>query len=335
MHHNLFKRFKYLFLVTLTLIFCSTLFAQISVHGKVSDNAGKPLPGVSVIVKESSNGTSTDVNGTYTIVVPNGKSILVFSYVGFPSQEFEVGTKTSLDVSLSPTQGQLNEVVVVGYGTQKRKEVTSAVATVNAEQFNKGNISDVSQLLQGKVAGLQISKPGGNPNGSFTIRLRGLSTLGANTAPLIVVDGQVGADINTVDPNDIQSFDVLKDAASGAIYGTRGSSGVIIITTKRGGRTPVVSYNGSVTSEQPVEFTPHMNASEYKAAGGSDLGAVTDWNDEITRTAISHTHNLSFSGGSGGGTTYIASLNYRDAQGVAITSGFNQLNAHLGLTQNH
>ena len=333
MHNYLFRRFKYVCILTLTLVFSNTLFAQISVQGKVSDNNGNALSGVSVLVKGTSNGTSSDVNGTFSISVPNSKSILVFSYVGYPIQEIEVVNKTTLNVALSPTAGQLDEVVVVGYGTQKRKEVTSAVATVNAAQFNKGNISDVSQLLQGKVAGLSISRPGGNPNGGFTLRLRGLSTLGANSSPLVVVDGQVGADINTVDPNDIQSFDVLKDAASGAIYGTRASSGVIIITTKRGGRTPVVSYNGSVTAEKPVEFTPHMSAAEYKAAGGKDLGASTDWNDAITRTAISHIHNLSFSGGTGSGTSYIASVNYRNAQGVAITTGFNQVNAHFGVTQ--
>jgi TonB-linked SusC/RagA family outer membrane protein len=333
MHFYLFRRFKYVFILSLTLIFSSILVAQSTVTGKVTDNAGKPLAGVSVVVKESSSGTSTDIGGAYSITVPKGKAVLVFSYVGYPIQEVEVGTKTVMDISLVPTAGQLNEVVVVGYGTQKRREISSAVATVNAEQFNKGNISDVSQLLQGKVAGLSISKPGGNPNGSFTIRLRGLSTLGANTSPLIVVDGQIGADINTVDPNDIQSFDVLKDAASGAIYGTRASSGVIIITTKRGGRTPVVTYNGTVTMEQPVEFTPHMNAGEYVKAGGKDLGASTDWNDEITRTAYSQVHNLSLSGGGGTGTSYNASLNYRDVEGVAITSGFNQLNAHFGLIQ--
>ena len=259
--------------------------------------------------------------------------MLVFSYVGFSTQEIEIGNRTTLDVNVIPVAGQLNDVVVTGYGTQRRKEVTSAITTINAAQFNKGNISDVAQLLQGKVAGLSISRPGGNPNGGFTIRLRGLSTLGANTAPLIVVDGQVGADINTIDPNDIQSIDILKDAASAAIYGTRGSSGVIIITTKRGGRVPVVTYNGSVTSEQPIEFTPHMSAAEFKAAGGKDLGSITDWNKVITRTAYSQIHNLSFSGGNGSGTSYIASVNYRDAQGIAIKTGFNQVNAHFGLAQ--
>jgi len=332
-HRHIYRGFGSVLLLLLALVLNSAVFAQTTVQGKVTDNTGQALPGVSVLVKETTTGTSTDVNGAFSIVVTKSNAILVFSYVGYPIQEIEVGNKTTINVSLSPAAGQLNEVVVIGYGTQKRKEVTSAVTTVNAEQFNKGNISDVAQLLQGKVAGLSISRPGGNPNGGFTIRLRGLSTLGANTAPLIVVDGQVGADINTVDPNDIQSMDILKDAASGAIYGTRASSGVIIITTKKGGRVPVVTYNGSVTSEVPGEFTPHMSAAEFKAAGGKDLGSTTDWNKEITRTAISHIHNLSFSGGTGNGTTYSASVNYRDAQGVAIRTGFNQLNGHFGLSQ--
>jgi len=311
----------------------STVYAQIKVQGKVTDNLNVPLSGVTVTQKGSPVSTTTNSEGNFSLSVNNEQAVLVFSYVGYQPQEMPVGNKTTFDLQLTPLAGQLNEVVVVGYGTMKRKEVTSAVATVNAAQFNKGNITDVAQLLQGKVSGLSISKPGGNPNGGFIIRLRGLSTLGANTSPLVVVDGQVGADINTVDPNDIQSIDVLKDAASAAIYGTRGSSGVIIITTKRGRGAPLVAYNGSVTAEKPGMFTPHMSAAEFKAAGGSDLGAETDWNKEITRTAISHIHNVSLSGGTGSGTTYIASLNYRDVEGVAIKTGFNQFNGHFGLTQ--
>ena len=219
-----------------------------TVSGKIVGADKAPLAGASVQLKGTKTGTTSDNAGNFSLTVPNNNAILTISSAGFATQDITVGDQTSINVQLIESVDKLSEVVVVGYGTQKRKEVTSAVATVNAAQFNKGNISDVSQLLQGKVAGLSISRPGGNPNGGFTLRLRGLSTLGANSSPLVVVDGQVGADINTVDPNDIQSFDILKDAASGAIYGTRASSGVIIITTKRGGRTPVVSYNGSVTT---------------------------------------------------------------------------------------
>ncbi len=320
--------------VFIALLFLSTtIFAQVQVQGKVTDNNNVPLPGATVTTKGTTSGTSTNAEGNFTISVPNQQAVLVFSSVGYMTQEVPVGNRTTIDLQLTPQAGTLNEVVVVGYGTQRRKEVTSAVATVSAEQFNKGNIGNVAQLLQGKVAGLSISRPGGNPNAGFTMRLRGLSTLGANSSPLIVVDGQVGADINTVDPNDIQSIDVLKDAASAAIYGTRGSSGVIIITTKRGGRIPTVTYNGTVTAEVPGKFTPHMTAAEFKAAGGRDLGAETDWNEEITRTAYSHVHNLSLAGSGGNGTNYIASFNYRDVQGVAIRTGFDQINGHFGLTQ--
>jgi iron complex outermembrane receptor protein len=321
------------FAFILMLLASSLLSAQISIQGKVTDNNNVALAGVTVTEKGSQTGTATNADGNFTITVSNQKSVLIFSYVGYVAQEIAVGNKTVFDLQLAPIGGQLNEVVVTGYGTQRRKEVTSAITTVSAKQFNKGNISDVAQLLQGKVAGLSISRPGGNPNGSFTIRLRGLSTLGANTSPLIVIDGQIGVDINTVDPNDIQSIDVLKDAASAAIYGTRGSSGVIIITTKKGGRVPTVTYSGSVSAEVPGKFIPHMDAAEYVAAGGKDLGSKTDWNDEITRTGISHVHNVTFSGGNGTGTSYIASLNYRDVQGVSIKTGFNQINGRVGLTQ--
>lgn len=333
MYYSRLKKFQKTFLFSVFVLACNVLHAQTAVQGKVTDNSNQPLAGVSIILKGTSTGTTTNATGSFSITVPNQQAVLVFSYIGYPIQEITVGNRTTIDLQLTPIPGQLNEVVVTGYGTQRRKEVTAAIATVSAEQFNKGNISDVAQLLQGKVAGLSISRPGGNPNGGFTIRLRGLSTLGANTSPLVVVDGQVGADINTVDPNDIQSIDVLKDAASAAIYGTRGSSGVIIITTKRGGRVPTVTYNGSVTAEKPAEFTPHMSADEYKAAGGNDLGSATDWNEAITRTAISHTQNLSLSGSGAGGLSYIASGNFRKVEGVAIKTGFTQINGHMGLTQ--
>jgi TonB-dependent starch-binding outer membrane protein SusC len=332
MNYSFLSRLKYGLSLSVVLLLSTAVYAQKTVRGTVKDNFEVPLAGVSVTLKGTSSGTTTNAEGVFTITVPNNASVLVFTFVGTPPREITVGDETDMNVTLELNTGRLNEVVVVGYGTQRRKEVTNAVATVSSEQFNKGNISNVAQLLQGKVAGLSIARPGGNPNGGFTIRLRGLSTLGANTSPLIVVDGQVGADINTVDPNDIASMDVLKDAASAAIYGTRGSSGVIIITTKRGGRTPSLTYSGSITAETPSKFIPHMTAAEFKAAGGNDLGAETDWNDVITRTGLSHVHNLSLSGG-GGGTSYIASFNLRNTQGVAIRTGFTQLNGHFGVTQ--
>jgi iron complex outermembrane receptor protein len=312
--------------------------AQVTVQGRITDNNNQPLPGVSVIQKGTTNGTSTNANGNFTLTVPNRQSVLVISSVGYPAQEITVGDRTNFDFQLTPIPGQLNEVVVTGYGTQRRKEVTAAITTVSSEQFNKGNISDVAQLLQGKVAGLSISRAGGNPNRGFDIRLRGLSTIGANAQPLVVIDGQVGADLNTVDPNDIASVDVLKDASSAAIYGTRGSAGVIIITTKKGvPNSTSVNYSASATVENGYRFTQHMTAAEFRALItqtniGTDYGANTDWNKEITRTGVSQAHNLSLSGGSGR-TTYNASLNYRNTQGIAIRTGFDQLNGRLNLSQ--
>jgi len=310
---------------------------SIKVSGKVTDNNSSPLVGVTVAVKGTRNSVVTGSDGTFSIAVPGASSVLVFSYVGFQAQESPVGSQTFFSIRLAQSSANLNEAIVVGYGTQKKREITSAITRVDAEQFNKGNISDVSQLLQGKVAGLSISKPGGDPNAAYTIRLRGLSTLGANTSPLIVIDGQIGADINSVDPNDIASMDVLKDGSSAAIYGTRGSAGVIIITTKSGSRNgPTVSYNGSVTAENAARFTKHMSSTEFRkllqsTGAGTDYGANTDWDKAITRTGITQDHNLSLAG-SNGHTSYDVSLNYRNGEGIAITTGYNQVNGRVNLT---
>lgn len=305
-----------------------------TVTGTVTDVTGLPLPGVNVIERGTSNGTQTDFDGNYSIDVSSSDAVLVFSFVGMNPVAQVVGAKNDIDVVMEQNAATLDEVVVVGYGTQRKEEVTSAVTSVGEEEFNKGNITDVAQLIQGKVAGLSVARAGGDPNGGFTVRLRGLSTLGANSQPLVVIDGQIGADMNTVDPNDIESINVLKDAASSAIYGTRGSAGVLIITTKSGTYgAPTVSYNTALTIDNPYRFTPNMSGDEYRELGiGADYGENTNWYDEISRTAISQTHNLSLSGGSQG-TTYNASVNYRDNEGIALNTGFNQLNSRFNLTQ--
>ena len=307
------------------------------ITGKVTGDDGEGLPGVTVRLKGNQTiGTVTDLEGNYSINIPDDvqNPVLVFSFVGFSDREVPVDNRSVVDIQLAEDVQALEEVVVVGYGTQRREEITSSVTSVSAEQFNKGNTPNVAQLLQGKVAGLSIARAGGDPNGNFAIRLRGLSTLGANAEPLVVVDGQIGADMNTVDPNDIESIDVLKDAASSAIYGTRGAAGVIIITTKTGKYgEPRIAYNGAVTIDNPYRFTPNLSAEEYRELGiGTDYGANTNWYEEISRTAVAHTHNVSLSGGSEQ-TTYNASLNYRDNQGVAINTGFTQLNGRFNLTQ--
>ena len=318
----------------LMLAFSLAAFAQgQTVSGTVTDaDDGSGIPGVNIVEKGTSNGTITDVEGNYTLNVSDG-AVLVYSYVGYISQEITVGAQSSIDVALAADVTQLSEVVVVGYGTQEKKEISSAVVSVKPEDFNQGNVNDPAQLIQGKVAGLSISRPGGDPNGGFNIRLRGLSTVGANTEPLIVIDGVIGGRLENVDPNDIASFDVLKDGSAAAIYGTRASSGVILITTKRGqeGR-PKLDYNGYVAMDAIARDVPVMSAQEYAAVGGTDLGDDIDWMDEVTRTGVSNVHNLALSGGTQT-TSYRFSANYRNVEGILEGSGFERVNARMSLQQ--
>lgn len=308
-----------------------------NVTGTVKEeDTGEPIPGANVVVKGTTNGTVTDIDGNYSLSFSDEAAVLVFSFVGYKSQEIEVGNQSLIDVNLASDITALSEIVVTGYGTQEKKEITSAVASVKEEDFNDGNVQSPEGLLQGKVAGLTITRPGGNPNGGYNIRLRGLSTLGDNTQPLIVIDGVIGASLDNVDPSDIASMDVLKDASAGAIYGTRGASGVIIVTTKTGkAGKMVVDYNGYVNFESPYRFQPVLSASEWRKFSsevglGTDYGSSTDWFDEITDNAISQVHNVAVSGGNSS-TTYRMSFNYRDVPGVALNTGFNRINSRINL----
>ncbi|MDP4276766.1 MAG: SusC/RagA family TonB-linked outer membrane protein, partial [Bacteroidota bacterium] len=310
------------------------LLAQgFSVHGTVKDENGEKIIGANVLVKGTTNGSMTDEKGNYTLNNLKSGSTIVFSYIGCLTKEVVAGSNHMINVVLQERNEKLNEIVVVGYGSMEKKKITSSIANINSADFNKGNVSNPIQLLQGRVAGLNIVSPQGDPNGNFTVRLRGLSTLGENTQPLIIIDGVIGADLNSVDPNDIASIDVLKDGGAAAIYGTRGSSGVILITTKTGKKGKArLEYNGTFTVENKDRSLSVMDKDEYLANGGTDLGGNTNWMDAITRTASTQSHNVSLSGGSDQ-TTYMASLNYRDAEGVLLNTGFNQLNGRLNLTQ--
>ncbi len=311
----------------------ASVFAQRTVTGKVVDgNDNSGIPGVNILEKGTSNGTTTDIDGNYTISVSDNAT-LVFSFVGYSTQEVTIGTQTVVNVSLASDVTTLSEIVVTGYGSQDKKEITSAVASVKEKDFNQGNVTSPTQLIAGKVAGLSIVRPGGDPNQGFTIRLRGISTFGANGGPLIVLDGVIGASLDNVDPNDILSMDVLKDASASAIYGARGSSGVIIVTTKTGkaGKSYTnVDYNGFVTLDQVANKLDVGSPEEFVARGGQDFGARTDWFDELTQTGTSHTHNVSVTGASGN-TTYRASVNYRDNQGIVKGVGFERLNTRLNV----
>lgn len=322
---------KLLFLFVLVLG-VSTTYAQRMVTGKVTDSkTGEPLIGANVIIKGTSSGTITDIDGNYSLSVPED-AVLIFSYTGFADKSVEVST-TSGSVDASLDEGSLlDEVVVVGYGSQKEKEITSAVASVQAKDFNKGPISDPAQLLQGKVSGLQIYNRGGDPNRASTIRLRGISTVGANTEPLIVVDGIIGASLANVDPNDIEKMDVLKDGSAAAIYGSRGSSGVILVTTKKGKANKGVSlsYSGQLGTSTKNRAIEVLSAEEFKAAGGTDLGSSTDWLSQVTRSGLNNNHSVSAQGGTGN-TTYRISANLRDVNGILKGSGFDQFNTRLNI----
>ncbi len=326
---------KGLFFLLLFVAMSNTSFAQRTVSGVLTDGETKePLIGATIVVAGTSTGTITDFDGKYTITVPEGATALEFSYTGYANSIIELGASNVVDVVLAAGT-VLDEIVVTGYGTATREEVTSSITTVKSEDFNQGLVNDPIQLIQGKVPGLAISSIGGDPNGESTLRLRGLSTLGANTQPLVVIDGVIGASLQSVDPSDIASMDVLKDGSAAAIYGTRASSGVILITTKGGSKGETkVEYNASITSEQVAEFWNVASPAEFRnlRPAEADQGGSTDWMDEVTDNAISHQHNLAMSGGLNG-TTYRAAFNFRDVNGVGIGTGFDQINGRLNLTQ--
>jgi iron complex outermembrane receptor protein len=312
------------------------IIQPLRVTGRVTSSTdGAALPGVNIIVKGTRTGTVTDVDGNFTIEAPDENSVLTFSFIGYVAEDVVINGRSTINVTMTDDIQSLQEVVVVGYGTQKKGEITSSITRVSEEEFNRGNINDPTQLLQGKVAGLQIAKAGGNPNQPFSVRLRGLSTLGANAEPLVVIDGTIGGSLSTVDPNDIASIDVLKDASAGAIYGTRGSTGVIIVTTKSGMgvTTPAFEYSGFASIESISNTINVANREQFLQYGGIDYGSNTNWLDEVSRDAVSHVHNFAFTGSSAGGLSYRASLNYREIQGVVGETGFDRINARINVNQ--
>src|SRR5688572_27203158 len=224
------------------LVTMQNVYAQQVVTGKILSENDEGMPGVNVVVKGTSNGTTTDSEGKFSLQVPGPDAVLVFSFVGYVSEELSVGTRTQIDVKLTPDIASLQEIVVIGYGTQKREDVTGAVARVNAKDFQVGKINDATDLIKGKVAGLVITKGSGDPNATSGISLRGITTIEGNVEPLILINGVPG-DLTTVAPENVESVDVLKDASAAAIYGTRGANGVILITTKQGKRDNPVSVN--------------------------------------------------------------------------------------------
>ena len=324
---------KLLLLVLIFLSGMSYAIAQNAVTGTVTDENGDGIPGANIIVKGTRTGSVTDFDGNYSLNAGSG-DVLVFSYVGYSTQEITVGSETEISVQLDVDIASLDEIVVTGYGTQRRQEVTSAVSHLNEDDFNKGLNSSPMGLLQGKVAGLTISKPGSDPNDGYVIRLRGISTIGANAEPLVVIDGVAGGSLDAIDPNDIETIDVIKDGAAAAIYGTRGSSGVILITTKQGnpGNTKV-DYNFSGSMDQVSRQINVMTAEEYRSLPGAvNMGSDTDWLDLVTDNGYTQVHNIAVSGGSSL-TNYRAAVNYRNQSGIGINTGNERINANLNISQ--
>ena len=313
-------------ILALLLLNSTMMFAQSAVTGQVKDQTGEPLIGVSILEQGTNNGTVTDMDGNFRLNVAQGKTLNI-SYIGYKTQALRV-SGSRLNVVLEEENTNLNEVVVVGYGTMRRKDVTSSITTVKAEDLNRGVFTDPASMLQGKVAGLVVTSSG-DPNGSPSITLRGASSLRSGAmSPYYVVDGIPGVDISMVAPDDIESIDVLRDATATAIYGSKAANGVIIITTKSGGKTERtnVSYNGYVAFDNVLNTLDMASASDIRDYVKKnninymyDGNGNTDWQDEVLRTGVSHNHNVGINGGSDK-TKYMASINYANRQGVVVGS---------------
>ncbi|MFP4505865.1 MAG: SusC/RagA family TonB-linked outer membrane protein [Cyclobacteriaceae bacterium] len=340
--------------------------AQTTVSGTVTAPEEGALPGVNVLVKGTSTGTVTDLDGNYRLTVPEGNDVLVFSSIGYVSQEIEINGRTTINVELQSDVQALSEVVVIGYGTQEARDATGAVSSVKSEDFNQGVIASPEQLIQGRAAGVQITQASGEPGSGVNIRIRGTSSVRGGNNPLFVVDGvplagdnvsgggvDVGAGsssarnpLNFLNPNDIESIDILKDASATAIYGSRGANGVVLITTKSGrGADSQLNYSYNIGVSNITKKYDLLGADEFVDAYADlnnlspgdeslealDLGFDTDWQDEIFRTAIAHNHDLSYSGGGENGS-YRLSLGYTDQEGIVERSGLRRLSARFNGT---
>ncbi len=335
------------------LIFATLSFAQTKVSGRVvSGDDDEPIPGVNIIEKGTANGTITDGNGNYSIQVEGPTSVLQFSFVGYQATEQPVGNQSTIDISMAASVSELSEVVVIGYGAAKKEDLTGSVKAISTADFNQGSITSPQELLNGKVPGVQITNAGGAPGAESTIRIRGGSSLTASNDPLIVIDGVpidnqkisgMNNNLNTINPNDIETFTVLKDASATAIYGSRASNGVIIITTKKG-RAGGLSfdYNGNVAVNTVPKTIDNLTTTQfrdlYTERFGNDpdlmalLGdAQTDWQDAILRTSVTTDHNASVSGSIKDWLPYRASVGYSYNEGILKTSELERFTGNINL----
>lgn len=329
---------------------------DVTIKGKVTDENGEGLPGAAVVVKQTKVGTTTDLDGNYTLAVPEG-SMLVISFVGYKTLEMDIGNQSTLDIQMEPDTEQLEEVVVVGYGTQKKSDLTGSVVQVNAEDFVIGANTNALQLLGGKASGVHISQSSNSPGGTVEIKVRGVSSVNGGNGVLVVIDGMPNGDVNALSMEDIESVQVLKDASASAIYGSRAANGVVLITTKQGNAKEMsVSYSSYMGFQNVIKRMDMLNGAEWMGMlnaldfesdpnnatdpnytpryTDSEIAAVGegfDWQDQIFRNSVIHNHQLSISGGSEK-AKYYASVNYMDNQGVVRNSGQKRYNTRLNLT---
>lgn len=307
------------------------------VKGIVVDEKGEVIIGATIQVIDSQERTVTNIDGEFTIPVSSNGHLAV-SYIGYETQKIAIGKQKQLRIVLKEENTVLNEVVVVGYGTMKRKEMTSAISHVSAKDLNQISSLDASMLLQGKVSSVSVSNTAlANPNSTGSIQIRGISSRNASLSPLIVIDGIPGGDLTNINPADIESIDVLKDGAASAIYGTRGSNGVVLVNLKKGTKDGRVhtTYSTSVTFNKVKNELDIMNAEQYRAYcipsnPLNDLGASTDWFDEITRLGVTHMHTLTLSGGTAR-TNYRLTADYRNAEGVDLRSDRREYGARASI----
>lgn len=323
--------------------------ADITVSGRVTDAAtNEPLAGCTVLVKGTQKGTTTDAKGEYRIAVPDTKAVLVFGFIGFESQEVAVGARTTVNMGLKSSTSELAQVVVIGYGTTTKKDATGALKTVKSSEFNRGIVNSPEQLLQGRVAGVNVTSASGEPGGRQSITIRGPGGVRTGSTPLFVLDGipldnsstgGAGNPLNFLNPQDIEAIDVLKDASATAIYGARGANGVVLITTKKGksgSSTLTLSSNVGVSNmARPI---PLFSADEFRkqvvAVGGvvDDQKASTDWQREISRTAITQDHNIAFSGGAER-LTFYGSVGVQNQEGILKGSQLKRYTGRFNASQ--
>ena len=311
----------------------------VTLKGIVKDANGEPIIGASVVEKgKTTNGTITDLNGYFVLMVSPGASIVV-SYVGFRTEELKAIPHRNMEIALTEDTKLLDEVVVVGYGTQRKEELTSSVASVKADDFVQVSSVDAASLIRGKIAGLNVVQADGNPLSTSQIMLRGVTTLASSSVPLVIIDGVEG-NLNDVSPNDIEQIDVLKDGSAAAIYGTRGTNGVIIISTKKAqGNTPLtIDVNSYISTQTISRKLDMLTADEYAELakegmkGALDYGSRTDWMKEITQTPFNKTFSMSLKGTSKN-TSYVASLDYTSNEGIIKKSEVEVLYPRINVVQ--